>query len=120
MPQHTLWRQTRHIILTPESLRRRKRAPMRSSFPFSFRRPKPGAPSEEFKTTRAIFRYYTTSKPIVIFEPYIVIFLRLTFNRVSISNSGLESRNITVDRRQANRTAIATIRYVDASEHQSY
>jgi hypothetical protein len=40
--EHTLWRQTRHIILTLESLRRRKRAPMRSSFPFSFRRREPG------------------------------------------------------------------------------
>jgi hypothetical protein len=30
-------------------LRRRKRAPSRSTFPFSFRRREPGALSEEFK-----------------------------------------------------------------------
>ena len=36
--EHTLWRQARQIVFTLESLRRRKRAPIRSSFPFSFRR----------------------------------------------------------------------------------
>jgi hypothetical protein len=35
--EHTLWRQARQIVFTLESLRRRKRQPSRSSFPFSFR-----------------------------------------------------------------------------------
>ena len=47
--EHVLWRQTRQIIFTLESLRRRKRAPIRSTFPFSFRRREPGALSEEFR-----------------------------------------------------------------------
>jgi hypothetical protein len=34
--EHLLWRQARQIVFTLESLRRRKRAPSRSSFPFSF------------------------------------------------------------------------------------
>ncbi len=36
--EHLLWRQTRQIIFTLESMRRRKRAPSRLSFPFSARR----------------------------------------------------------------------------------
>ena len=36
--EHLLWRQARQIVFTLESLRRRKRQPSRSSFPFSFRR----------------------------------------------------------------------------------
>ena len=36
--EHTLWRQARQLVLTLESLRRRKREPIRSTFPFSFRR----------------------------------------------------------------------------------
>jgi len=47
--EHMLWRQARQIVFTLESLRRRKRAPSRSSFPFSFRRREPGALSEEFR-----------------------------------------------------------------------
>jgi hypothetical protein len=47
--EHMLWRQARQIVFTPESLRRRKRAPIRSTFPFSFRRREPGALSEEFR-----------------------------------------------------------------------
>ena len=35
--EHLLWRQARQIIITLESLRRRKQQPRRSSFPFSFR-----------------------------------------------------------------------------------
>jgi hypothetical protein len=46
--EHLLWRQARQIVFTLESLRRRKRQPSRSSFPFSFRRREPGA-SEEFR-----------------------------------------------------------------------
>ena len=46
--EHMLWRQARQIVFTLESLRRRKRAPSRSTFPFSFRRRQPGALSEEF------------------------------------------------------------------------
>ena len=46
--EHLLWRQARQIVFTLELLRRRKRQPSRSSFPFSFRRPEPGA-SEEFR-----------------------------------------------------------------------
>ena len=36
--EHMLWRQARQNVFTLESLRRRKRAPSRSTFPFSFRR----------------------------------------------------------------------------------
>jgi hypothetical protein len=36
--EHLLWRQTRQIVVTLDSLRRCKRPPNRSSFPFSFRR----------------------------------------------------------------------------------
>jgi hypothetical protein len=39
--EHLLWRQARQIMFTLESLRRRKRPPSHSSFPFSFRRRKP-------------------------------------------------------------------------------
>jgi hypothetical protein len=46
--EHLLWRQARQIVLTLESLRRRKRVPSRSTFPFSFHRREPGASSEEF------------------------------------------------------------------------
>jgi|SRR5664280_15464 hypothetical protein len=45
--EHLLWRQARQIVFTLESLRRRKRQPSRSSFPFSFRRREAGALSEE-------------------------------------------------------------------------
>jgi hypothetical protein len=45
--EHLLWRQARQIVFTLESLRRRKRAPSRSTFPFSFRRREPGALSDE-------------------------------------------------------------------------
>lgn len=45
--EHLLWRQARQIVITLESSRRRKRGPIRSSFPFSFRRREPGALSEE-------------------------------------------------------------------------
>jgi hypothetical protein len=45
--EHLLWRQARQIMFTLESLRRRKRPPSRSSFPFSFRRREAGALSEE-------------------------------------------------------------------------
>jgi hypothetical protein len=41
--EHLLWRQVRQIVFTLESLRRRKRGPSRSTFPFSFRRREPGA-----------------------------------------------------------------------------
>jgi hypothetical protein len=47
--EHTLWRQARQIIFTMESLRRRKQQPIRSSFPFSFRRREPGTFSDEFR-----------------------------------------------------------------------
>jgi hypothetical protein len=47
--EHLLWRQARQLVFTLESLRRRKRAPIRSSFPFSFRRRAPDALSEEFR-----------------------------------------------------------------------
>jgi hypothetical protein len=40
--EHLLWRQARQIVITLESLRRRKRGPIRSSFPFTFRRREPG------------------------------------------------------------------------------
>ena len=39
--EHLLWRQTRQIVITLESLRRRKPQPSRSTFPFSFRRRQP-------------------------------------------------------------------------------
>jgi hypothetical protein len=47
--EHLLWRQARQIVFTLESLRRRKRQPSRSSFPFSFRQREPDALSEEFR-----------------------------------------------------------------------
>ena len=47
--EHMLWRQARQIVFTLESLRRRQRAPTRSTFPFSFRRREPGASSEELR-----------------------------------------------------------------------
>jgi hypothetical protein len=47
--EHLLWRQARQIMFTLESLRRRKREPSRSSFPFSFRRREPSTLSEEFR-----------------------------------------------------------------------
>jgi hypothetical protein len=40
--EHLLWRQTRQLVRTLESLRRRRRQPSRTSFPFSFRRASPG------------------------------------------------------------------------------
>jgi hypothetical protein len=46
--EHVLWRQARQIVFMLETLRRRKRRPSRSTFPFSFRRREPGALSEEF------------------------------------------------------------------------
>ena len=36
--EYLLWRQSRQIVFTLESLRRRKQQPCRSTFPFSFRR----------------------------------------------------------------------------------
>jgi hypothetical protein len=45
--EHLLWRQARQLVFTLETLRRRKRQPSRSTFPFSFRRREPGASSEE-------------------------------------------------------------------------
>ena len=47
--EHMLWRQARQIVFTLESLRRRKRQPTSSTFPFSFRRREPGALSEKFR-----------------------------------------------------------------------
>jgi hypothetical protein len=47
--EHLLWRQARQIVLTLESLRRRKQQSSRSTFPFSFRRRERGTLSEEFK-----------------------------------------------------------------------
>ncbi len=47
--EHMLWRQARQIVFTLELLRRRKRQPSRSTFPFSFRRREPGALAEEFR-----------------------------------------------------------------------
>ena len=44
--EHMLWRQARQIVFTLESLRRRKREPSCSTFPFSFRRREPGALSD--------------------------------------------------------------------------
>jgi hypothetical protein len=40
--EHLLWRQARQLVITIESLRRRKQQPRRSTFPFSFRRREPG------------------------------------------------------------------------------
>jgi hypothetical protein len=47
--EHLLWRQARQIMFTLESLRRRKRPPSRSSFPFSFRRHEPSPLTDEFR-----------------------------------------------------------------------
>jgi hypothetical protein len=47
--EHLLWRQARQIVFILESLRRRKRQPSRSTFPFSFRRREPGALPEELR-----------------------------------------------------------------------
>jgi hypothetical protein len=47
--EHTLGWQARQIVFTLESLRRRRRQPSRSTFPFSFRRREPGGLSEEFR-----------------------------------------------------------------------
>jgi len=47
--EHLLWRQARQIVFTLESLRRRKQAPSRSSFPFSFRLREAGDLSDEFR-----------------------------------------------------------------------
>jgi hypothetical protein len=47
--EHLLWRQARQIVFTLESLRRRKLQPVRSTFPFSFRRRELAALSEEFR-----------------------------------------------------------------------
>jgi hypothetical protein len=47
--EHLLWRQARQIVLTLESLKRRKQQPSRSTFPFSFQRREPDALHEEFK-----------------------------------------------------------------------
>src|SRR5262249_44171481 len=47
--EHMLWWQARQIVFTLDSLRRRKRLPSRSIFPFSFRRREPGDFSEEFR-----------------------------------------------------------------------
>ena len=47
--EHLLWRQARQIVFTLESLQRRKREPIRSTFPFSFRRRDRVAFSEDTK-----------------------------------------------------------------------
>ncbi len=47
--EHTLWRQARQIVFTLESLRRPKRQPNRSAFPFSFRRREPSTMPDEFR-----------------------------------------------------------------------
>ena len=39
--EHLLWRQARQLVITIESLQRRKQQPRRSTFPFSFRRLEP-------------------------------------------------------------------------------
>jgi hypothetical protein len=53
--EHLLWRQARQIVVTLESLRRRKRQPSRSTLPFSFQRRESGDFSEEPPvTTREI------------------------------------------------------------------
>ncbi len=46
--EHLLWRQATQIMFTLESVRRRKQAPNRSSFPFSFRQRAPRT-SEEYR-----------------------------------------------------------------------
>jgi hypothetical protein len=46
---HSLWRQTRQIVITLESLRRRKSQSRRSRFTFSFRRREPDVLSEKFR-----------------------------------------------------------------------
>jgi len=45
--EHLLWRQARQILFMLETLRRRKRQPVRSAFPISFRRREHGALSKE-------------------------------------------------------------------------
>ena len=45
--EQTLWRQTRQLVLTLDSLRRRSRQVRRSSFPFSYRRREPTCFSQE-------------------------------------------------------------------------
>jgi hypothetical protein len=47
--EHLLWRQTRQLVITLESLRRRNRQPSRSKFAFSFRRREPSDFSGELK-----------------------------------------------------------------------
>jgi hypothetical protein len=47
--EYMLWRQARQVVFTLESLRRRKRQPIRSTFPFSFRRREPDTLSEELR-----------------------------------------------------------------------
>jgi hypothetical protein len=47
--EHLLWRQARQVVITLESLRRRKQQSRRSSFPFSFRRREPDFLSEKFR-----------------------------------------------------------------------
>ena len=41
--EYMLWRQARQIVITLKSVRRRKRQPIRSTFPFSFRQREPDA-----------------------------------------------------------------------------
>ena len=45
--EYMLWRQARQLVFTLETLRRRKRTPSRSSFPFSFRRREPSTVSDK-------------------------------------------------------------------------
>jgi hypothetical protein len=47
--EHVLWRQARQSVFTLESLRRRRREPRRSAFPFSFRLNEPGALLQGFR-----------------------------------------------------------------------
>ena len=47
--EHLLWRQTRQIVITLESLRRCKPQSRRSSFPFTFRRREPDVLSEKLR-----------------------------------------------------------------------
>jgi hypothetical protein len=47
--EHLLWRQARQIVFALESLRRRRRQPHRSYFPFSLKRREPRSFSEELK-----------------------------------------------------------------------
>jgi hypothetical protein len=44
--EHTLWRQTRQLVFTLETLQRRKQRHIRSGFPFASRRSEPGIISE--------------------------------------------------------------------------